>query len=457
MARDDNLSSPDSLADAGIAKPSFNDPHSFDFRQSEQAGDRKISPNPLSTSQVPSPEPTHTIDSSGNAVSQDARLNRETLYHFLTSQAAVPPSFKLECYGSHTERLTRTVTHKSNGNTVKVEEPYYETEACYQTVTDFQFTIDLSPLFPPHPQMTAIWLAADSTPAYRGGASLEVDEKLPDIVFEKVECGGSCRRRKATAAEISQAEAHKSRLDALGLPRWTATAPPDMRRHYYRAAKDNGGIMDDSVVPSSLMTLRTWADEYCRSGKALKEFQFRKDVYGWDLADLRQKVCNTIRANYGREEEPRVDFVVEASRVTIQSDSRLSRMLANTWIYVLLWATLIYPLFIWPYRRLNGGKSQVAGSAFRPIRWKHLEDSYPGQTAEEYVAMHDHTPSLPESGRLRKTHDGVSELVNCSAEEWFTMWEETIATLVKDRHASRNPISSPLVSVRADKVMKGNS
>jgi len=212
--------------------------------------------------------------------------------------------------------------------------------------------------------------------------------------------------------------------------------------------EEHNGWYDDSVILPPTKNLRDWADEYCASHRLFKEFVFQKVVYGWNLSALRQAVETTIRNNYVHQDQPNITFTVQADTISVRPDSRLSRALSNKWIVFLLWITLIYPLFIWPFKRFGargGGDWRVAGSAFSLTKWVRLGDSVPGEAVEEYESRLASCSSQAKPRRILKaTPGGISELVGLREGQWFAEWEQTIGSLVRQRYVSTNPLTKPL-------------
>ncbi|CAK5280213.1 unnamed protein product [Mycena citricolor] len=322
---------------------------------------------------------------SGDIVSHDAHLNSdgEALYRFLLSQAVTPPTFRLHCRGSHTETRYRHVSERdSDGRTRTRRESYTE------TIVDFDFLIDASRLSGP-----THWTVDDTEPVYRGGVVREID--------------GVDRKHKATRAEVKQFKKWREERSAQGLPPWVTS----------------GYIVDSGDMPvlKSSRTLRQWADEYCASPKLLKEFTYEKVVYGWNIRQLEHAVRATILATpyHG---DLIVEFCTGASKVYVRPDNRLSRMLSNKWIKVLLWITFIYP-FIWLFKRFHkqgGGSWSVCGGAYA------LKD----ESLPPYIPSPDGAVGAlpqPSGGRLREG-------------EWFRKWQPTIVRAVATHYESFEPL-----------------
>lgn len=181
----------------------------------------------------------------------------EALYRFLLSQASVPPTCLLHCVGTHSETRTRMVTHTNKHGKLK-----HRSETYVETVTDFDFSIDIGQNIPAGAGPVH-WSVPDSEPAYRGKMMREVELG----VNEASVLGGI--RRKATKPEVKMFRAWEDERRERGLPPWVGS---ELRLHGQAdsmAVEENGGLR-------SSKTVRDWADEYCASKKHLKEFTYKK-------------------------------------------------------------------------------------------------------------------------------------------------------------------------------------
>ncbi|KZP31382.1 hypothetical protein FIBSPDRAFT_849875 [Athelia psychrophila] len=273
----------------------------------------------------------------GTVISHDPHLNKdgEALYRFLLSQALAPPTLLLHCAGTRDETRFRVVSHKDNDG-----KHHSRTESYTETVTDFDFLIDLGQHLLPDP---VHWSVPDAEPAFRGRMVREV--QLPSD--EAFVLGHT--RRKAPRAEVALLKAWQSERTAHGLPPWAARAP----------------TQDPESGLRSSRTVRDWADAYCASPKRLKEFTYTKAVHGWDLDALTAAVRAGILAT-GYAGAVRVSCDVGADKICVRPDNRLARVLSNGWLKLLLMLTLVYP-FIWLFRRFHsrgGGRWEVCGGAY---------------------------------------------------------------------------------------------
>lgn len=146
---------------------------------------------------------------------------------------------------------------------------------------------------------------------------------------------------------------------------------------------------------------------------------FVKVLYGWNIGQLEQAVRTTISSTpYNGEVE--VHFNIKNSKVYIRPHGRLSRMLSNIWIKILLIILLIYP-FIWLYKRFHGGgRWEVCGGAYGLKRVLPIGDELPSYSSEQ-------------PGKVVGVREG----------EWFKSWQGIIRRSVIGRYQSSIPIPSP--------------
>ncbi|KAG9024086.1 hypothetical protein FRB95_012120 [Tulasnella sp. JGI-2019a] len=426
----------------------------------------------------------------GNIISHDEHLNKdgEALCRFLLSKASIPPALYLRCNASHKEWHTREIIHEKDGKSSTSIESYS------RDVVDFDFTIDISDAILPAPPTGApIWLVGDKHAAYRGGKQLQVDGAPTTITDVNVDGHPVSWRRKALKLEKEATAAWKKcREDggpsirsvrplvsmltrsSIGYAPWVlirgmirgieaCVEREDVRLQLQHATNDPADLTDDSDILPPTKTLRDWTDEYCSSESLLKEFTFEKIVYGWNFGSLRQAVENIVRSNYAHSTKPNISFDFKGSMISVHPSTWYSRMLSKTWVFVILCITLIYPLFIWPFKRFarrGGGEWRVAGSAFALTRYHHLADSISGETVDEYRQRTNTTlgsttntlisvRSPAEFKLLKATPKGVAELVGQREGQWFAQWEDTIAGFVRQRYISSVPVSSPRGSFRS--------
>ncbi|KAG8994550.1 hypothetical protein FRB94_009797 [Tulasnella sp. JGI-2019a] len=385
-------------------------------------------------------------------ISHDPHLNAngEALHRFLLEQAVFPPQFFVSCKGTHQETRTR-----SNGKG--------GVETYYVTITDFDFVIDLTRHIIAEPFGAPIFIVGDRDATFRGKTHKEVDEgptKTPegkDLEASEIALGKQFRR-KATGEEKDRSEERKNHLEGAGLPPWVhlpgepvgtqaGVDKDEARRRFQYGVHGPDQTFDDSGVQPPLQDLRQWAEEYCESRKMLKEFNFEKIVHGWNFLELQGEIAKTLRANWAHpKNDPHIKFHASSEIISVRPDNWLSRMLSRRLVKFFLWIFLIYPLFIWPYKRWGrggGGEWRVAGAAYSIAKWVHLEDSYPGERVEEY---RQRTPVLPSLRYLRATPKGISRLEGMLENEWFHAWQETIATFARTKRDNTTPVETPLAA-----------
>ncbi|QRW02478.1 hypothetical protein RhiLY_01476 [Ceratobasidium sp. AG-Ba] len=355
------------------------------------------------------------VTSSGDIFSHDRHLNEdgEALYRFLLTHASTPPNLLVRCKGTHPETRVTHVTRSEtrDGQTVTRTEPQTHTE----TVIDFNFSIDLSHHL--YDVLRVYWTVPDDEPAYRGGMSREV---LTDMLSGV---------RRVPRKVLRAGKVWHEKREKRGLPPWLSPTNHELNVHRTRP--------EDELAPMrSELSLRQWADRYCASRKPLKEFTFRKIPYGWDFEWLTAAVRGTIQEVYHIPQHTvTVEFTTFGDKVSIRPPSSFARALSKTWVVVLLWILFIYP-FIFLYRRLRGGKWEVAGVAFPLQSWSHCEDSVAGESAEAY-RVRTYETAARRVGRtasdwyderiLAESSKGVSELIGLNGENWYNSWKSTIA------------------------------
>ncbi|KAG6336679.1 hypothetical protein ID866_2426 [Astraeus odoratus] len=367
-------------------------------------------------------EASYFTSSNGSIISHDLHLNEdgEALYRFVLSQASVPPKLVLHCEGSHNETHVRFVNHDHNGHR------RMETEEYTERVVDFDFKIDVGQ------HITGgltHWSVADFAPAYRGRMFREV--------------GVDDQKRKATRAERKAADAWEDERARRGFPPWIGSD--------YTWREDQPAIMHiDSVLKSS-WTVRRWADDFCSSGKYLKEFDYEKVVYGWNFDAIISATQALIKSTYYRG-DIQVRFETSHSLVSVRSENRLSRALSNGWIKFLLIITLIYP-FVWLFRRFHhrgGGSWKVCGGAYALKRTARTTE-VPRDVNHAGNPFHDAPSALQSldvldpfrqpSGSSLATK--VSTIEGIREGEWFREWEGTIRRAVYNRLQEAEPLVRP--------------
>ncbi|KIM29861.1 hypothetical protein M408DRAFT_67374 [Serendipita vermifera MAFF 305830] len=351
--------------------------------------------------------PEYSVTGGGDIVTHDARLNKDAtaLHQFLLSQAAIPPKFVVRCHGTHTQTRKRVI-HGGNSRDKKDDDETGDSPKTYTTtstknIVDFDFQIDISSyLLPP-----VYWTLADDEPAYRGG------------IFS--ETGGAAHRRQSTWTEIWKARKQRSLKAQNGQPPWV---PNGHLGEFHRAA--------NTKTTCSTLTLREWINDYCTSSKTLKELQFDKSIYGWNLASLQSSIETLIKST-GYTGKLTVSFSTTGNKVYIRPNgNRFLRMVGSTCIEVLLYLAFVYP-FVWLFRYWGGAAVWcVAGVAYPLKEWVHLEDSIPGEDVAQYRVRRSPDSNTPDMTRMRKTPRGISQLVGVQEEEWFEQWEAVLRRAV---------------------------
>ncbi|KAF9015136.1 hypothetical protein BDQ17DRAFT_1418251 [Cyathus striatus] len=333
----------------------------------------------------------HFEDGLRNVISHDPHLNSdgEALYRFLLSQASIPPTYRLHIRGTHSETRYRWVTDRhSDGRTHSRQESYNE------TVTDFDFFIDSQP----GPSVAPIqWTSWDHMPMYRGSMVREIETYQDEH---------NTHRRKAKRGEVRRFNKWDEERVAQGLPPWV---------HQLNGWPEESPPFERDVMRSS-KTVRQWADEYCASPKYLKEFVYKKVIYGWNIRQL----------------EDAIRSVVEATPYS------------GTWKSTLHWLIisiifLIYP-FIWLFKRFHshgGGIWSICGAAYPMKRYVPLEEGEPSAGSSKAVSSPTYNPS---SSRIVRTQQGMKKVEGVREGEWLRKWEGTIKHAVSGRYQNSAPL-----------------
>ncbi|KAG9314336.1 hypothetical protein JVU11DRAFT_5128 [Chiua virens] len=348
-------------------------------------------------------EASYFVSGVGDVISHDPHLNEdvgEALYRFLLSQAVTPPQVFLRCQGSHCETHTRFV-HSQDG-----DQSHLKTEEYTRRVVDFDFKIDIGQHIFGEPTH---WSIGDTVPAYRGRMFREV--------------GVSSEKRKAKKAEVKSAKVWDSERESKGFPPWVSSG--------YAWREDQPHIMDGNSVLKSSWTLRQWADDFCSSRRFLKEFEYRKVVYGWNFDALKAATRSVIvSTHYLGDLEVSLETI--NSMISVRSHNHLSRALSNGWIKFLLIITLIYP-FLWLFRRFHhrgGGIWRVCGGAYALKRVEGASDKTCYSLAKNAGQASGSSGSSDPSMKVIGLREGV----------WFRQWEGTIRRAVRDRLQRSDPL-----------------
>ncbi|KAF9535449.1 hypothetical protein CPB83DRAFT_779432 [Crepidotus variabilis] len=340
----------------------------------------------------------------GDIISHDHHLNEdgEALYRFLLSHSERRPNYTVTLHGTHTERRTRTVWRTVNGRQTA------HTETYTVTVTDFQFSFDLTHYIAVGPEH---YTYPDDKATFRGLMVKQV--MMPQGL-----------KRKATKEEKYADEMDRQEHEQRGVPPWM-----DMNGNQ-RWRRD-----------ASSWTLRQWADDYASSKKILKEFVYTKKVYGWNTSEL-EAAMRTVIVQTGYTGHTDIHFSLNSKRICIRPDNRLSRTLSRTLYKVLLIIFLVYP-FIWLFKRFSkygGGRWKVAGGMYA------LKVYVPVMEGEAYLdglisGDQAQVPTL--APRLVRDENGaLKKLTGYREGEWFRTWEKVIRNATEQRVRRSEPFTS---------------
>lgn len=365
----------------------------------------------------------------------------EALYRFLLSQTASSPSHRISCRGTHSESRHRWVSERgSDGRSRSRQETYTE------TVTDFDFCIDIVPNVPVQPVQ---WSVEDNEPAYRG------------LMVREFEGSAGTGRQVAKGQQLKSCKEWEKKRNELGLPPWVQEVDMNIT---------GGGPIECLDGLRSSKTLRQWADEYCASPKYLKEFVYKKVsffsaqklfsllklvnpfltqvLYGWNMQQIESAFRSTIESSpYNGSLE--INVTPYGSKVYIRPNNAVSRMLSNKWLKFLSIILLIFP-FIWLFKRFHshgGGRWEVCGAAYPLKQWVPLDsgevdsDTLPPYNPFSTSSALTTTTPTQTVQRHMLTPTGPKKLLGLKEGEWFRNWEGVIIRAVIGRYQSPIPLS----------------
>jgi len=210
----------------------------------------------------------------------------------------------------------------------------------------------------------------------------------------------------------------------------------------------DGGPIEHLDGLRSSKTLRQWADEYCASPKYLKEFVYKKVLYGWNMQQIESAIRSTIESSpYNGSLE--INVTEYGSKVYIRPNNAVSRMLSNKWLKFLSIILLIFP-FIWLFKRFHsrgGGRWEVCGGAYPLKQWVPLD---PGEVDSDPLPPYNPfstssalttTTASRTAQRYIQTPTGPKKLLGLKEGEWFRNWEGVIIRAVIGRYQSPIPLS----------------
>jgi len=300
------------------------------------------------------PEKAKYFEMGDSVVSYDPQLNSdgEALYHFLLSESTPSPFLRISCRGSK-----------------------------------FNFCIDIVPYYGP----VVLWSVADNELAYRGSMESKAE--------------GS------TFIGSQAAKAWKVRRKAW--ERWGGNPPP---WYHWHAATDTAvNITTDGSDAHldglrSSKSLRQWADEYCASPKVMKEFVFKKVVYGWDLKKLEDNIRSTIKSS-----PCLYDGIISITLIRYRSIVRIRPGPDPANLKSVLRKLLSLLLF----RVRDGGRWEVCGSACEWVPATSFR-------AQGYV----------------QTPTGPKAILWENEDDWLKYWKNDIIRAVTDQYHSSIPLNN---------------
>lgn len=367
--------------------------------------------------------------------------NPEALQQFLLMHAYDRPTVLIKCKGTHEQWCS------SGGFGGPATE----------TVTDFDFTVDISSaLLPVDTYAAPVWVVADEEPAKRGRYWRQIDHnpssQNPLHVPADIEASQLLRRR-ATPLERKQALDDAQRRKELALPPWARVStlttdqtgarllfPTDRLRFENTSFCTIEDFSDDNL-PSPTKSLAEWTEEYCATRCPLKEFRFERTVYGWDLEEVERKILSLLADRHaGDRKKTSVKVIIKGRKIVVRPNTSLWWLYENDYLKALFYITFIYLIIMWPIKKFLLGRCwKVAGSSFAFIRYEHLEDSLPEETVAQYIAR---VPQPPQAKDLKATSRGISKVVGHRFTDWYLSNSHFISSAAsrREKGGERNPI-----------------
>ncbi|ORX38964.1 hypothetical protein BD324DRAFT_618014 [Kockovaella imperatae] len=384
-------------------------------------------------------------------VTCDARLqNPNVLYDWIRYRALQQPNMVLHCSGRHYEVPERdeTVTDRDGVRSRRKGQP--------EQIVDFDFTVDLGSVYK-HPDNTAnihIDTVRSDRPTARGTHELTYAASYSQVghrdlyapLLGPVDAGAV-----ADSSYISICKEWVPWRLFRGLPPWKRMEDTvefwEQRgkgKHTARIALRDDGFDPEADTrldgDDTRATLKQWCEKYTSDPSWLKSFVVPIWLWGWNLEALQTAIEGAIKSTGYNSNDVKVQFELEQIVIEVHPPNLLSRAVNTTWVYVLLWMTLLYPL-VWIWQRmhtLGGGPYQVSSINYGLKFYPPLPSTFPSETIEaaqdRLGGMYKLHSELPKPAQLAYGPLGVHYLLGRKEGEWFREWEERIRMGVRMRY-----------------------
>lgn len=358
------------------------------------------------------------------------------LYDFIRRETLMPPSLTVRCFAfrNRTADHSQTVMQNGQPRVVQAGQQY--------RVTDFDFHIDLTPIYS-HPENNAnifLYAKPSSEPAHRGTFSLTVGGPT--------EGEGGNKPRAASQAAVSVWKSWSEFCKNRARAPWGSLKDDE---EFWATRGENSGQLtlstrreDEEALlegdAGSEADLRAWCEAFCADPGLLKSFTLRKTIWGWDFVSLRHAIERSILSTGyqpSADTPISIQFQVKDDLLVVQDSNWLTSLIQNRAIFFLLIITLIYPM-IWLWQRFSargGAPYDIARSTYAMKFYPPLPSTYPAETVQQaqdrLPGLFKLHPEVPRNPFLHKGPRGVHYLLGQREGSFYREWDERIRMAVR--------------------------